>query len=110
MTNYNSPEQVAALERMVKASAIIWNAPCSLDGERTGKQHAFIAAKRRKAFWMEPHDGNRTLCSSRKGIINENEEFIPAEDIESEEMFEHLACKTCLKIYKKLITERETNV
>lgn len=77
-----------------------WNTPDSIDGERSIKQHAFISAQRKSAFWEEPHKGNKSLCSNM-GISDDGHRYIPLERIESEPLDESKACKKCLRSYLK---------
>ncbi len=79
---------------------IIWNTPVNHDDSRSLKQHAFIGLERGR-FYEEKYAGNRALCSSRLGIIDEDEKFIKLSEIDSEKFDNKKACKRCSKIVEK---------
>jgi hypothetical protein len=77
-----------------------WFSPDSADGERSLKQHAFIAYTRKRAWTHEEYEGNRAVCNRKAGIMNENEEFDPIDKIEGEELKED-RCAVCKEILSK---------
>ena len=46
--------------------------------------------------------GNSALCNKRMGMQNENEDYVPIEEIESTKLDRDKVCKTCLKMFDKL--------
>lgn len=79
-------------------SAVVWVSIDDINGEHTISQHAFISAKRGK-WYEDKYDGNKSLCG--KIGAHDGDKFIALKDLNSEELNEEKACKTCLKIYKK---------
>lgn len=74
----------------------------SWDGERIIKQHAYAPTIRKTAWTREEYHGNRALCNSRVGVMNENEDFEDYEKLESEPI-KDTCCKKCLKIYNNKV-------
>ena len=46
--------------------------------------------------------GNSALCNKSYGQVDENEEYIPIEEVEDSGLNRDKVCKKCLKIYDKL--------
>jgi hypothetical protein len=83
----------------MREETIVWNAPCSLDGERTMKQHAF--KDREFMSFHGEYFGAQSLCE--KITITEDEEiWLSVDKISPQILNESRACKICLSKYKKL--------
>lgn len=78
------------LKRIVK-----WLTLDSMDGERSIKQHAFIA-KIKTAPYSCDYSGNISLCG-KIVATREGPEELAIEEIDSEPLDESNVCKTCLQ-------------
>lgn len=76
-----------------------WFTLDSYDGERTLKQHCYVAKERIRRYTREKYAGNISLCGM-SGVGNEDEEYEPYEAIISEAVSE-TACKKCIKIFSE---------
>lgn len=67
--------------------------------------HCYYGRKRKDdvgRFTGETHDGNSALCNKKFGISEDGSSFLSIDKIVSDLLDESLACKRCLKIYKKI--------
>ncbi len=61
--------------------------------------HCYQSAMRGSSW--NRHEGNRSLCG-KGGLSDDGEIFLSIGQIKEEPLNEEGACKTCLKIYRKL--------
>jgi hypothetical protein len=79
---------------------IVWNQLDSMDGERTLSQHAFKNKEFNKKWLGETFIAAESLCG-KFSVSDNGENMLSTEELHPEELREHDACKTCLRIFKK---------
>ncbi len=88
----------------LKQNDIVWSESDNYNATKT-VYHGYYARMRTTAIgkWTnEKAMGNSALCNKNWGIGDENENYLPIEEIEDSGLNREKVCKSCLKIYDKL--------
>ena len=88
----------------LKQKDIVWCESDNADATRS-VYHGYYGRERLTEMgkWTgEKKMGNSALCNKSYGQVDENEEYIPIEEVEDSGLNRDKVCKKCLKIYDKL--------
>lgn len=89
------------MEKELNQKDIVWSESDNYNATKT-VYHGYYSRMRTTEIGNEKAIGNSALCNKNWGIADENENYLPIEEIEDSGLNREKVCKSCLKIYNKL--------
>lgn len=73
--------------------------------------HCYYSRDRKDSvgnYTGETHKGNSALCNKKLGVSEDGDSFLSIDKIDPDPLDRNIACKTCLKIFDKLVSPETT--